>query len=248
MDFGLAGRRCLVTGASTGIGRATALALAAEGARVAVVARSAERLAEVAGRLPDPVAIAADLTAPDGPARVAAEALAGLGGVDVLVNNAGGSRPLKGEADDAFWDEAMLLNFTQARRLTEALLPGMRAAGWGRIVNITGAVAQRSVNAASPAKAALLSWSRGLACDVAKAGITVNCIAPGRIHSEQLRTRLFPTPEAERAEVERWIPMGRFGEPEELAALICFLASGQAGYITGASIPVDGGMFRLDSK
>ncbi len=253
MDIAIRNKRALVTGASSGIGRGIALALAAEGVRLAICARDRQRLTEVALELTRagavaPVIIAADLATPDGVSEAAAATRAELGGVDILVNNAGGSRPLPQGADEGFWDEAFALNFTAARRLTQALLPEMRQERWGRIINITGAIAQKTVNAATPAKVALLSWSRALASDVARDGITVNCIAPGRINSTQILERLYPTEEVRQRFIAENIPMGRFGEPAELAALAVFLASPLAGYITAASIPVDGGMYRLDLR
>lgn len=253
MDLGLVGTACLVTGASAGIGRAVALGLAAEGARVAIVGRDKERLAEVGTAIAAAGgvfagAIVADMATAEGVARVAAEAHRLLGAVEVLVNNAGGSRPLPPEGDDAVWDEAMALNFTAARRLTEALLPAMRAARRGRIVNITGAMLQKRINAATPAKVALQSWSHALAFELAPFAITVNCVAPGRINSDQILKRLYPDEAARAKEIAANLPVGRFGEPEELAALVVFLASKQAGYVSGAAIPVDGAMYRLDLK
>ena len=253
MDLKIAGKRALVTGASTGIGRASALALAAEGARLAITARNESLLAALKAEIdalggPPAESIIADIAAPGGSTQLVASVERLLGGVDILVNNAGGSRPrdaAAGDADDAWWDEAFALNFTSARRITEGLLPGMKSAGWGRIITLTGAMTQRRINAASPAKAALWSWSRSLSAEVAAHGITVNCIAPGRISTPQIVNRLFPTEAARKAEIDASIPMGRFGEPEELAALVAFLASDVAGYITGTQIPVDGGMFRM---
>jgi 3-oxoacyl-[acyl-carrier protein] reductase len=250
MDLQLAKRHCLVTGASAGIGRAVAIQLASEGARVAIAARDARALealsAEiVAGGGIAPTILTGDLVAPDGPAAIAQAALSALGNIDVLVNNAGGSRPLPPDAGDDAWEESFALNFRSARKLTEALLPGMKAAKWGRIVNITGAIVAKALNAASPAKAALESWSKALAADVAPHGITVNCIAPGRINSVQILNRLHPTEESRRTFIERNIPAGRFGEPEEVAPLIAFLASPQAAYINGTTIPVDGGAMRI---
>ena len=253
MDLAIRDKRALVTGKSSGIGRGIALALGAEGARLAICARDRQRLTDVADALTRagaaaPVIIVADLATPGGVSAAAIAARAGLGGVDILVNNAGGSRPLLQGADEGFWDEAFALNFTAARRLTQALLPDMRQASWGRIINITGAIAQKTVNAAAPAKVALLSWSSALASEVARDGITVNCIAPGRINSAQILERLYPTEQARQRFIADNIPMGRFGEPAELAALAVFLASPLAGYITAASIPVDGGMYRLDLR
>lgn len=241
MDLGLQGRVCLVTGASVGIGRAVAEMLLAEGARVVVTARREDRLAEIAGALP----VALDLTAEDAPARLKQVVLGTYGRIDVLVNNAGGSRPSGPLPGDAAWDEGMLLNFTAARRLTEALIPAMQAQKWGRIVNVTGSDEPLGSNAALPAKAATTIWAKGLSRDLGRDGITVNCVAPGRIMSEQIVQRLHPTEEDRRRFAEAHIPLGRFGEAEEIAALIVFLCSERAGYITGDVFHVDGGMRRF---
>lgn len=250
MDLQITGRTALVTGATSGIGRGIALALGREGVRLAIAGRKAAQLEMVADEIAAlggtrPHVVTGDLAQPDGPGRVHAAALAALGRIEILINNAGGSRPQPVTGAEAYWDEAFALNFTAARRLSEAALPAMRSARWGRIVNISGALVQKSVNAATPAKAALLSWSRSLASEVARDGITVNCVAPGRIMSAQVVNRLHPTEEARQAFAAENIPIGRFGEPAELAALVAFLASPLAGYITGCSIPVDGGLYRL---
>ena len=238
MDYDIKGRTCLVTGASAGIGAGIARLLAEQGARVAATARRADRIE----RHPNVMAIAGDITAAADVARIVAEAMRALGQVDVLVNCAGGSRPTTVDAGEAFWDEAMALNFTSARRLSTALLPGMRQRRWGRIVNISGTMEPRGVNAAVAAKAALHLWAKGLACEIAAEGVTVNTIQPGRINSEQILQKLHPTEEARRAFIERNIPIGYFGEPEDIAHLVAFLASPAARYITGTVIPVDGGM------
>jgi len=146
------------------------------------------------------------------------------------------------------WEETFNLNFAAARRLAEAALPGMRQARWGRIVTITGALALRRMNAATPAKAAIASWSRALSIQLAPEGITVNCIAPGRINTEQVLRRLYASEESRRREIELNVPAGRFGEPEEIAAVVAFLSSIHASYVTGTMIPVDGGFLRLDLK
>ncbi len=250
MDLKLQGRTCLVTGASSGIGRATAIMLAAEGARVAATARSLAALDTLPGAIRaagggEPVLLVADLSHDGAPDQLAAEALRQLGSVDVLVNNAGGSRPMAEPGDAAVWDEAFRLNFYAARRLGEVLMPAMAQRGWGRVVNVTGAVVAKAMNAAGPAKAALESWSKAAAADYAAKGVTVNCVAPGRLNSAQILDRLYPTEQSRQDYIARNIPAGRFGEPEEGAALIAFLASDGARYITGTTIPVDGGALRF---
>ncbi len=247
MDLQLEGRTALVTGASMGIGRAIARALAAEGARVAAVARRRQLLETLAAEIAaagdaTPHLIVQDIMAADAAAGIRDAALAALGSVDILVNCAGGSRPLPVDAEDERWDEAMTLNFTRLRQLTQAVLPGMIERRWGRIINITGKSEPDRINAAFAAKAAVHSWAKGLSRDIGRFGITVNSIAPGRIMSEQIR-RNYPEEERRRfAETE--IPVGAYGEPEDLAVLATFLASPLAHYITGTVIPVDGGLRR----
>jgi 3-oxoacyl-[acyl-carrier protein] reductase len=243
MDLELAGKTALVTGASAGIGRGIAKALAGEGARLAVTARRRERLEELARQAGVAmVIIECDLMQEGAPQRIADAALKGLGTVDILVNNAGGSRPFALDSSEAQWEEALTLNFTRQRQLAHALLGQMMARNWGRIINITGKSEPEGINGAFAAKAAMHAWAKGLSREVGKHGITVNCIPPGRIMSEQIE-RNYP-PEFRRRQAEHEIPMGRYGEPEDIARLACFLASPLAGYITGAVIPVDGGLRR----
>ena len=248
MDLQLRGRTALVTGASVGIGRGIALALAAEGVRLAVTARRTDKLRELAEQIeaagaPAPVLIEQDMYAEDAAARLAQAALQGLGSVDILVNNAGGSRSFKDlHVSEAAWNEAITLNFHRPRQLADALVDQMIERRWGRIVNITGKSEPEHVNGAFCAKAGLHSWAKGLSRMVGPHGITVNCIPPGRIHSEQIFRNY--TPEYRQWQSDNEIPMGRYGEPEDIAHLVCFLASPLAGYITGAVIPVDGGLRR----
>ena len=248
MDLQLNDKTALVTGASVGIGRAIAAALAAEGVRVAIAARRVEKLEELAREIvaaggKPPVVIAADLYAEDAAAKLAAAAVAGLGRVDILVNNAGGSRSFKDlHVSEEAWQEAMTLNFHRPRQVADALIDQMIAGQWGRIINITGKSEPDHVNGAFCAKAGIHSWAKGLSRMVGKHGITVNSIPPGRIHSEQIMRNY--TPEYRQWQAENEIPMGRYGEPEDLANLVCFLASPRASYITGAVIPVDGGLRR----
>ena len=162
--------------------------------------------------------------------------------MDILVNNAGGSRAFKLDSSEAQWEEALTLNFTRQRQLTHALLQQMMARNWGRIINITGKSEPEGINGAFAAKAAMHAWAKGLSREVGRHGITVNSIPPGRIHSEQILRNY--TPEYRRWQAENEIPAGRYGEPEDIASLVCFLASPLAGYISGAVIPVDGGLRR----
>ena len=250
MDLELKGRTALVTGASAGIGAGIAECLGREGVRLAIAGRDRPRLEQVAHRVvevggPAPILVTGDIATADGIAEIAQAAQAGLGPIDILVNNAGASRPLQGEETDEFWEAAIALNFAPARRLTKALEGSMKARGFGRVINVTGALVGRVVNGAGPAKAALLIWSRAKAFELGPDGITVNCIAPGRINSIQILEKLHPT-EASRAEyIRQNIPTGRFGEPVELGNLAAFIASPLAAYINGAHIPVDGGGVRL---
>lgn len=248
MDLQLTGRTALVTGASMGIGRAIAKGLAAEGVKVAIAARRRNLLDELANEITAaagarPVIIEIDVMPDGAPRRLAAAAQEALGRIDILVNSAGGSQPPIGvdAADDA-WDHAMTLNFVRVRQLTHAVLPRMMAEHWGRIINITGKSEPERLIAATPAKAAVHAWSKGLSREIGKHGITVNCIPPGRIMSEQIRRKYTKEFRAEQSDKE--IPVGRYGEPEELAALAVFLCSPIARYITGAVMPVDGGLRR----
>ena len=247
MELGLKGKTALVTGASIGIGRGIALGLAREGVRLALVARRGNLLEELAGEIvaaggTKPMLIVENLLAEGASARIAKAALEGLGSVDILINNAGGSRAFKLDATEAQWEEAMTLNFTRQRQLAHKLLPQMMARKWGRIVNITGKSEPDGINGAFCAKAAIHSWAKGLSREVGKHGITVNCVPPGRIDSEQIRRNY--SPEFRKKESEHDIPVGEYGQPSDIANLVCFLVSPLARYITGTVIPVDGGLRR----
>ncbi|HEX6157050.1 MAG TPA: SDR family oxidoreductase [Burkholderiales bacterium] len=243
MDLGIRGKTALVTGASMGIGRGIATALAREGVKLAVVARRRNLLEELEQELGQKlVIIQQDFMAEGAPDAIAQAALAGLGSVDILINNAGGSRKFTLEASEQQWEEALTLNFTRQRQLTHKLLPQMMAKKWGRIVNITGKSEPEGLNGAFAAKAAMHSWAKGLSREVGRHGITVNCIPPGRIMSEQI-LRNYP-PEYRKKQSEEEIPVGEYGQPADIAHLVCFLVSPLARYITGAVIPVDGGLRR----
>jgi 3-oxoacyl-[acyl-carrier protein] reductase len=243
MELGIRGKTALVTGASMGIGKGIATALAREGVRLAVVARRRNLLEDLEKELGQKlVIIEQDFLQAGAPESIAEQALAGLGSVQVLINNAGGSRKFTLESSEEQWEEALTLNFTRQRQLAHRLLPQMMAGKWGRIVNITGKSEPEGLNGAFAAKAAMHSWAKGLSREVGKHGITVNCIPPGRIISEQI-LRNYP-PEYRKKQSEEEIPVGEYGQPADIANLVCFLVSPLARYITGAVIPVDGGLRR----
>ncbi|MFM0504976.1 SDR family NAD(P)-dependent oxidoreductase [Paraburkholderia caffeinilytica] len=250
MQLNLAGKTALVTGASAGIGREIACCLAAEGVHLALTARREASLREFAADLKAAGAqqvavIPADISERASHPLVASAATEALGRVDIVINCAGASRPIDLDADDEIWDDSFALNFTAARRLTKLLLPGMQARRWGRVISISSSGEPRSLNAAGVAKAAMHAWAKGLASAVAKDGVTVNTIAPGRIWSEQVRERVHLNEQERQAFIAANIPIGRFGEPEELAVVATFLASPLASYVTGTVVPVDGGMRRF---
>src|SRR5262245_14214940 len=243
LDLQLKGKTALVTGASMGIGNGIAKALAAEGVRLAVVARRRNLLEELQDQLKTKlVIIEQDFLQEGAPEKIAKAALAGLGSVEILVNNAGGSRRFNLDTTEEQWHEAITLNFTRQRQLTHQLLKQMMDRKWGRIINITGKSEPEGINGAFAAKAAMHAWAKGLSREVGKFGITVNSVPPGRIDSEQIRRNY--SPEFRKRESEHDIPVGEYGQPEDIANLVTFLASPRARYITGTVIPVDGGLRR----
>jgi 3-oxoacyl-[acyl-carrier protein] reductase len=260
MDLELSGRVALVGGASRGLGRAIAEALAAEGAHVALVARAAAPLEEAraaiaarsAGRIH---AVAADLAQAGAAAAAVADAREALGPIDILVTNQGGPPPGPFESHDAdAWRRAYSLLLDSVVEQVRAALPDMKSRGWGRIITVTSiAVKQPSEGLilSNSLRAGVAGLARSLANELAPHGITVNNVMPGFTRTERLvdlaadvARRRGITVEDAYAEWERHIPAGRLGEPRELAALVAFLASTRAAYITGTSIPVDGGWIR----
>ncbi len=250
MDLELKGKTALVTGASAGIGRAIAKELAREGVRVCVAARRTNLLEELAAEIVAagghrPEIIGVDLLDKTAPKKLADEAIARLGQINILINSAGGGDGRKDwlTAEDDAWIEAMTFNFTQVRRLTLAVVPDMIKHKWGRIINVSGKAEPDHMNGTTPAKVAVHGFAKGLSREVGKYGITVNSIPPGQILSEQTRRKY--SEEYRQKFSEREIPMGRYGEPQELAYLAVFLASSLARYITGNVIHVDGGQHRF---
>jgi 3-oxoacyl-[acyl-carrier protein] reductase len=249
MDWGLKGKTALVTGASQGIGRTTARLLAAEGVTVVGVARRHELVEDLSKEISSQnggklIPLVADFSVDGEPERVAKEAEALLGHVDILINAAGGIRPVPFDATKEQWLEGMTLNFFRIRELTHAIVPGMQRNNWGRIVTFTGTSEPRMLNAAFTAKAAVHVWAKALSRDVASNGVTVNCLQPGRIRTEQIQKR-YPTLEDELEYSRQEIPVGRFGTTEEIAAVALFLSSPLSSYVTGTVIPVDGGSSRF---
>jgi 3-oxoacyl-[acyl-carrier protein] reductase len=248
VDLQLTGKVALVTGASVGLGRAIAKELAAEGCKLALLARRRPLLEELAAELPasaEPLIIEQDFTAKDAAANIKAAMEACFGRCDILVNNAGSSRPQVDLGSDEVWMESMEINFHAGRRITHALVPMMQANKWGRIINLTGQDEPFMVNAANAPNGAVHIWAKALSRMLGKDGITINSLPPGRIRSEQIDRRILPNEEARRAWAEKEVPVGYIGEARDMAVIATFLCSPLARYITGQVIHVDGGARRF---
>jgi 3-oxoacyl-[acyl-carrier protein] reductase len=255
MDLGLTGKVALVLGSTAGLGRASAEALAAEGAHVVVAGRRAELVEELAGALPSAAGVVVDLTDPDASTTLVARAVEAFGPVDVVVLNGGGPPP--GTADGFTAEDAQAavdLLLTQHVRLVGEVLPGMRERGWGRILAVGSSGVRQPIptlTASNVGRAALAAYLKTLAGTVAGDGVTVNMVLPGRIDTDRVAQldraaadRGGTTPEAARTSSEATIPAGRYGTPAEFGSVVAFLASEQAGYLTGEQVRVDGGLVR----
>lgn len=253
MDFGLEGKIAFITGSSSGIGREVAKLLAAEGAQTIVVGRRSNTLEELAQEIVDdgglpPTIIVEDLTQRDAADRACSAVTDAHGQLDILVNNLGQARPFQFSTPDEEWDEAFELNFMPPRKLSLAFVGGMQERKFGRIVNLTGTPEPSHVSGSLTSKEAVVVFSKGLSRLVAKDNVTVNCVSPGIILTEQIKNHylpnVMPTKEAQNKFLEAELPARRFGEPVEVARLIVFLCSPLASYITGQRIFCDGGWNR----
>jgi 3-oxoacyl-[acyl-carrier protein] reductase len=256
VDLGLGGKVAVVAASSKGLGKASALALAGEGARVRICARSEQELAAAAEEIraetgAEVLTVSADLRTPDGIQRVVAATVERFGGVDVLVNNSGGPAPGKFPSLTDDWRhgfEVVTLNFV---RFVREVVPHLRARRWGRIIGILSSSVKEPVanldlsNGIRPGVAGLM---KAVMPELARDGITINLVLPGIFLTDRIRHSLAGPAGADdatiQAHVAAGIPMGRLGEPAEVGQLVAFLASERAGYITGAVYQIDGGIIR----
>ena len=260
MNLGLQGKVALVAAASRGLGRAVAEELAAEGALLVLCSRQAEAINQTAREIAratsaEILALACDVSRADEVARLVQAGIGRFGRIDILVTNAGGPPAGPFESfDGAAWEAATRLTLFSAIELTRQVLPGMKERGWGRILNITSIAVKQPVDnlvLSNSLRAAVTGLARTLANEVAPYGITVNNIMPGYTRTErveELAAMMAAKQGITAADfVARWeqeIPLRRLGEPKEFAALAAFLVSERASYMTGTSIPVDGGWIR----
>ena len=262
MELGLTGKRALVTGSTAGIGAAAVKELAAEGARVVVHGRIAERAEVIAADIRasggEAIVALGDLSTREGCNAVIETVMAAYGGLDILVNNAGGSENPSRTWADVEWEdflENFELNTGSAFRLIRHFLPGMKAQKWGRIIQFSSTSATMPAAHTEPsyaaAKACVITMTTSLSKTFAKHGITVNCITPGAVDTPVYRKfvtnlppfRDKPIEEINKTLAKRWaIPAGHLGEPEDLAPAVAFLCSSQADWITGVNLRIDGGM------
>jgi 3-oxoacyl-[acyl-carrier protein] reductase len=257
MDLGIRGKVALVCGASKGLGKQVAMALAREGAKVALCAREGSALEKAAREISERFEaevwfLPTDLSRPEEARRFARGALERFGTAHILVNNAGGPPSSSFmELEEEEWLDAFYLNFMSAVILTKEVIPSMLEQGWGRIVNLTSVAVKQPIEGlilSNAVRAAVHGWAKSLSNELASRGILVNCVCTGFMRTERVENLAKDMAEAKGVDKEEiignWeaqIPMGRLGRPEELADLVVFLASERASYITGTSIAIDGG-------
>ena len=247
----LAGKMALITGGGTGIGRAVAVAFAAEGAKVAVAGRRAEKLREavneISARGGEAIAVTADVSSAADTARAVREVVARFGGLNVLVNNAGVlSATTVERISEQDWDRIMAVNLKGPFLMSRAALPEFRKVGGGAIVNVgsvLGLVAMKKRAAYCASKGGVTLLTKAIAIDHGHENIRANCICPSIVETE-LVSQLFDTPDGDRVKRERLatIPLGRMGRPADIAELAVYLASDESSWLTGAAIPLDGGL------
>jgi 3-oxoacyl-[acyl-carrier protein] reductase len=247
MDLGIEGRVALVMGASRGLGRGIAAALVREGARVAIVSRSAERLEEAAAEIGGTKPFVADAADSERLAALPGEVAAALGPIDILVANSGGP-PFGGALDHELdeWERAYRSLVLAPRVLAGAVVPGMRERGWGRIVNVGSSSTREPIpglNLSNSHRMAAVGFLKTLSREVAADGITVNTVATGRFATDRLAGGAGSLEAAEEA-ARTEIPAGRLGTADEYGDLVAFLCSNRAAYLTGTVIPLDGGLLR----
>jgi 3-oxoacyl-[acyl-carrier protein] reductase len=255
MDLGLGGRVALVMASTSGLGAATAAALAAEGARVVVTGRSPERASAVAGGLVDAVAIAADINEPGGIQHLVEETVSRLGEPDIVVLNGPGPSPSSAsDMTPKHAAQAMDLLLMPQLEVLNRTVPGMRGRGWGRVLAIGSGGVEAPIpmrTASNVGRAALSAYLKTLAGEVAADGVTVNMLLPGRIATARVESldaaaaeRSGQSPDDVRARSEQALPAGRYGTADEFGAVAAFLCSQQAAYVTGSRVRCDGGMLQ----
>jgi 3-oxoacyl-[acyl-carrier protein] reductase len=244
--FDLTGKNALVTGATGGIGAAIAKSLHTQGANVAISGRNQTKLKELADALKDRVHICpADLSSTDGVDALVSDATAKLGSIDILVNNAGLTRDnLSMRMKPEEWDEVIAVNMTATFQLAKAVQRGMMKNRYGRIINIASVVGVMGNPGQCnyvASKAGMIGWSKAMAQEIASRNITVNCVAPGFIATAM--TEILT--DDQKAAINSKIPMARMGSADDIASAVTYLASTEAGYVTGTTIHVNGGMVMI---
>ena len=252
MDLGLAGKVALVTGSTSGLGLASAKALAAEGVSVAICGRRGDLAEREAAAMPGAIGLQADITDPATPQRLVRSTVDAFGRIDILVGSTGGPPPGTAlDVDADAYDGALDLLVKPMVRLSHLVLPSMRERRWGRIVFVTSGSVREPIPIlvlSNAVRMAVHGFAKSLARQVAGDGVTVNCVLPGRIATDRVESLDRASADSSGRSIDdvqeaarRGIPVGRYGLPDEFGAMVAFLCSKQASYVTGASVPVDGG-------